>query len=150
LQKTYSNNRSAAYKETSVATASPTKLVVMLYEGAIRFLTRAAKDIRERDLVSKAQSVQRALAIIQHLRLTLDMEKGQHIAQELDRLYAFAVSKILEGSTKLDPAPIEEAIKVLSDLLPAWEEIAKRDQEKAVQPALLAQPSATGGFRLQG
>jgi flagellar protein FliS len=146
---TYSNNGSAAYKETSVATASPTRLVVMLYEGAIRLLTRAAKDIRNRDLVSKAASVNRALAIIQHLRLTLDMEKGEHIARELDRLYAYAVSKILEGSTQLDAPAIEEAIKVLSNLLPAWEEIARKDQEKVTATALLAQP-ATGGFRLQG
>lgn len=147
---TYSNNRSAAYKETSVATASPTKLVVMLYEGAIKFLTRAAKDIRDRDLVSKAESVNRALAIIQHLRLTLDMEKGQHIARELDSLYAYAISKILEGSTKLDAGAIEEATKVLANLLPAWEEIARKDQEKVIPPALLAQPPASGGFRLQG
>jgi flagellar protein FliS len=112
-------------------------------------LTRAAKDIRNRDLVSKAASVNRALAIIQHLRLTLDMEKGEHIARELDRLYAYAVSKILEGSTQLDAPAIEEAIKVLSNLLPAWEEIARKDQEKVTATALLAQP-ATGGFRLQG
>jgi flagellar protein FliS len=147
---TYSNNRSALYKETSVATASPTKLVVMLYEGAIRFLTRAARDIRERDLVSKSQSINRALAILQHLRLTLDMEKGEHIARELDRLYAYAVSKVLEGSTQLDATAIEEAIKVLSNLLPAWEEIAKKDQEKAVPAVLLTQPVTTGGFQLQG
>ncbi|HYR42277.1 MAG TPA: flagellar export chaperone FliS [Terriglobia bacterium] len=146
----YPNSRSALYKETAVNTASPTKLVVMLYEGAVRFLTRAARDIRNQDLVGKAESISRALAIIQHLRLTLDKDKGQHIAQELDRLYAYVVSRVLDGSTKLDPGAIEEAIKVLSNLLPAWEEIARKEQEQLVPPALLATMAIPGGFQLQG
>src|SRR5205823_4041573 len=95
----YPNSRSALYKETAIHTASPTKLVVMLYEGAVRFLTRAASDIRNRDLVSKAESVSRALAIIQHLRLTLDMDKGQDIARQLDRIYEYAISRVVDGST---------------------------------------------------
>jgi flagellar protein FliS len=147
---THPDNRSALYKETSVVTASPTKLVVMLYEGAIRFMTRAAKDIRERDLVSKSESTSRALAIVQHLRLTLDIDKGQQVARELDSLYAYVISKILEGSIKLDALAIDEAIKVLSNLLPAWEEIAKKDQEQYVPPAALVNIATTGGFRLQG
>jgi flagellar protein FliS len=144
----YPSNRSSVYQETSVNTASPTKLVVMLYEGAIRFLTRAASDIRNRDLVSKGKSVKQAMAIIQHLRLTLDTDKGQAVARELDRLYAYTLSRVLDGSTKLDAGAIEEAIKVLSDLLPAWEETARKEQ--FVPPALLANLPAAGGFQLQG
>jgi flagellar secretion chaperone FliS len=147
---THTNGRSALYKETAINTASPTKLVVMLYEGAVRFLTQAAKDIRNRDLIRKAESISRAIAIIQHLRLTLDMEKGQDIARELDRLYEYVLSRALEGSTKLDAAAIDEAIKVLSDLLPAWEQIAKKEQEQTVSPALLANRATTGGFQFQG
>ena len=146
----YPTNRSSAYKETSINTASPTKLVAMLYEGAIRFLTRAAGDIRNKDLVSKSDSVNRAIAIIQHLRLTLNTDKGQHIARELDRLYEYTLSRVVDGSTKLDPAPIEEAIKVLSDLLPAWEEIAAKEQEQLIPPALLASQPTAGGLQLQG
>jgi flagellar protein FliS len=120
----------------------------MLYEGAIKFLTRAAGDIRKRDLVSKQKSVNQAMAILNHLRLTLDTGKGQDIAQDLDRLYAYALSRVLEGSTRLNAAAIEEAIKVLSDLLPAWEEIARKEQEQLAPPALLANLAATGGFQL--
>jgi flagellar protein FliS len=144
----YTSNRSSFYEETSVNTASPTKLVVMLYEGAIRFLTRAASDIRNRDLVSKRKSVNQAMAIIQHLRLTLDTDKGQEIATELDRLYAYTLSRVLDGSSKLDASAIEEAIKVLADLLPAWEEVARKEQEQFVPPALLGNMATTGGFQL--
>ena len=141
----YQNSRQTIYKETSVNTASPTKLVVMLYEGAIRFLTRAASDIRNGDLVSKGESVSRAVAIIQHLKMTLDTEKGQDLARELDSLYAYALGRIVEGSTKLDAKAIEAAIKVLSELLPAWEEIATKEQKQFVPPTLLTNVAATGG-----
>jgi len=144
----YGNSRSALYKETSVVTASPTKLVVMLYEGAIRFLTNAARDIRNGDLVSKSESVSRAVAIIQHLRGTLDLEKGEHIARDLDSLYQYTLSRVLEGSTKLNPAAIEEGIKVLSNLLPAWEEIARKEREQLVPAQLLT--ATTSGLHIQG
>lgn len=145
----YPNSRSSVYEETSVNTASPTKLVVMLYEGAIKALTRAANDIRNKDLVSKQKSVNHGMAIIKHLRLTLDKNKGGQIAEELDRLYSYAFSRVLDGSIKLDAGAIEEAIKVLSDLLPAWEEIAKKEQEKLVPPALLGNMASTGGLQFQ-
>lgn len=145
----YGNNQLSAYKETSIMTASGTKLVVMLYEAAIRSLTRAAADIRNRDLVSKAESVKRGMAIIQHLRGTLDTQKGGQIAKELDRLYAYAYSRVLHGSIKLNPTAIEEAIKVLSGLLPAWEQIAKQEQAQSAPPSLLANPAAMSGLRFQ-
>ena len=141
----YQNSRPSIYKETSVNTASPTKLVVMLYEGAIRFLTRAASDIRTGDLAGKGESVSRAVAIIQHLKATLDTEKGADIAGELDSLYSYALGRVLEGSTKLDANAIEAAIKVLSELLPAWEEIATKEQQQSVPPALLNHLAANGG-----
>jgi flagellar protein FliS len=122
----------------------------MLYEGAIRFLTRAARDIRTGDLVSKSESVSRAVAIIQHLRFTLDLEKGQHIARELDRLYDYTLSRVLAGSTRLDAAAIDDATRVLSNLLPAWEEIARKEHEQRVPAQLLANPATTSGLHFQG
>lgn len=144
----YPNNQLSVYQQTSIQTASGPKLVVMLYEGAIRFLNRAADDIRNRNLVSKAQSVNRAMAIIQHLQLTLDSQKSRDMAQELDRIYSYTISRVLEGSTKLNVSAIEEAIKVLSNLLPAWEEIAKREQEQSIPVGVLANQATPGGFQL--
>jgi len=142
------NNRSSFYKETSINTASPVKLVVMLYEGAIRFLTQAAGAMRKGDLIGKGEAVKRAVAIIQHLQFTLDMENGRDAARQLETVYVDVLNRALEGSTKLDVAAIEEAIKVLSELLPAWEELA-RNQEQTIPPAaLLQQAASTGGFRL--
>jgi len=145
---TYSNNGSSAYKEIAVNTASPAKLVVMLYQGAIRFLTQAEDDIRKKDIVKKSQSIDRAVAIIQHLQGTLDLDKGGKVAFDLDRLYTYINSRVFEGSSRLDTKAIKEAIQLLTTLLSGWEEIALKEQEHSVPADLLAQQAAGGRFEL--
>ena len=135
------------YQQTAVQTSSPTKLVVMLYEGAIRFLRQSIEAIGAKDFDRKRQSVDRAMAVIQHLQSTLD-KRGGAVSAELDRLYTYVTARILEGSGKLEVAPFEEAIKLLTVLLSGWEEIAKKDQEQAVPTTLLAQQAANGRFEL--
>ena len=93
--------RSNTYQEIAVQTSSPTKLVVMLYEGAIRFLGQSVTSIRSKDIDSKRQSIDRAMAVIQHLQSTLDRDQGGDVAAKLDNLYIYITSRIMEGSTKL-------------------------------------------------
>ena len=76
------------------------------------------------------------------------MDRGGEMAVELDRLYTYISSRILEGSGKLQTAPLEEAIKLLNVLLSGWEEIARQEKEETVPTTLLAQQAANGGFRL--
>jgi flagellar protein FliS len=141
------NNRSNIYREVSVQTSSPTKLVIMLYEGAIRFLRESVAAIESKDLDRKRQSIDRAVAIVQHLHDTLDTDRGGPIAVDLDRLYSYITSRILEGSGKLETAPLKEAIKLLNVLLAGWEEIVKRDSSNTVPPSVL-QHAGTGGLAL--
>ena len=141
--------RPNTYQEIAVQTSSPTKLVVMLYEGAIRFLRQSITAIQSKDLDQKRHSVDRAVAVIQHLQGTLDMDRGGAVAAELDKLYTYINSKIIEGSSKLQTAPIEEAIKLLTVLLSGWEEVSRRGQEQTVPTTLLAQQAATSNGRLK-
>jgi flagellar protein FliS len=140
----YPRNGSSIYKEIAINTATPTKLVVMLYEGAIKFLRQAIEDVRRKDFGAKSRSVDRAVAIIQHLQGTLDMERGGKIAEDLDRLYTYTTSRVFEGSATLDFAAFEEAIQLLTTLLSGWEEIAQKEQEHSVPADLLAQQAAGG------
>ena len=144
----YPTYGSSFYKEISINTASPAKLVVMLYEGAIRFLRQAEGDIRNKDFAKKSQSVDRAVAIIQHLQGTLDLDKGGKVAFDLDRLYTYINSRIFEGSAKLDLKAFEEVIQLLTTLLSGWEEIARKEQEQAVPADLLSKPPDGGRFEL--
>ena len=146
----YSNYESAAYKETSVTTSSETQLIVMLYEGAIRFLREATDAIEKNNINAKANACDRALAIVQHLHLSLDMERGQEISAELERLYSFIISKIVDGSSQLSAKKLDEAIKVLDILRTAWTELAQKEQAEEVPTELLVFQAAKGRLALHG
>ena len=136
-----------AYREVSVQTASRSKLVVMLYEGAIRFLRESVAAIETKDFERKRHAIDRAVAIVQHLQDTLDMDKGGEVAVNLSRLYSYITSRIFEGSAKPDTAPLEEALKLLGVLLAAWEEMANNEGDTAAS-GIKTQLAATGGFEL--
>ena len=146
----YSNYESAAYKETSITTSSETQLIVMLYEGAIRFLREANDAIGKNNIPAKSNACDRALAIVQHLHLSLDMERGQEISAELERLYSFVISKIVDGSSQLSAKNLDEAIKVLDILRTAWTELAQKEQAEEVPTELLVSQAAKGRLALHG
>jgi flagellar secretion chaperone FliS len=113
-----------AYSRTQVQSQSPLELVVMLYDGAIRFLNMAAEGMRQKDLQAKRQGMSNAMAIIGELQNTLNMQEGGEVAESLDRLYSYIISRLLDANLKRDPAPLEEAIRLLRPLRDAWAEIA--------------------------
>jgi len=133
-----SNNASAAYEANAVNAADQNELLAMLFEGAVRFLKEAIVAIGKKDLVAKARAADKALAIVQHLNLSLDPDNGGVIASELERLYAFAIEKIVEGSTQLSTRQLEDAIDVLSPLGTAWRELAARENVNSAPPELVA------------
>jgi len=135
-------NRLARYEDTAVQTSSPEKLLVLLYEGVIRFLRQAVTATQSRNIEQKRQSVDRAMAVIKHLQSKLDRHRGGIVAVDLDRLYVYITSLVMEGSTKLQVGPFEEAIKLLSTLLSGWEGLANQQPQRAVPTTLLAQQQA--------
>jgi flagellar protein FliS len=142
-------NRSSVYNETSINTASPTKLIVLLYQGALRFLREALNDIRRQDYVHKRQSIDRAEAIIQYLQVTLDTERGGAIARELNRLYTYMKLRIYDGSARLDCKPIEEVIQLLETLMSGWEQIEQTDQKQPRPTDLWTQQESGERFDIQ-
>ena len=146
----YSHDLSAAYKQTSVTTATQTELLVMLYDGAIRFLQMAIDAVDNNDIESKSIASGRALAIVQHLHLSLELDEGNTIAVELERLYSFAISRIVDGSSQLSTQRFREAIKVLDILRSAWSELARKETSESVPLGLLADQAAIGKLAVHG
>ena len=83
------SNPSAAYRQQSVMTASPGQLVVMLYDGALRFLLQASTAMRAGDQFGCDAKLRRAEAIIDELHVVLDKERGGEIASRLEGIYVF-------------------------------------------------------------
>jgi flagellar secretion chaperone FliS len=115
-----------AYRDSSVLTAPPERLVVMLYDGAHRFLFQAAHAMRAGDLALMNNRMQRAEAIITELRQTLDHEKGGEIAGRLESIYAFCQRHLLEARIKRSPEHVEQVMKLLAELRDAWDQVAAK------------------------
>ncbi|HWK26603.1 MAG TPA: flagellar export chaperone FliS [Solirubrobacter sp.] len=121
---TYAGNHSAAYKQQSILTAPPGRLVVMLYDGCLRFLFQAAYAMREGDRLGSQERMRRAEAILDELTVTLDHERGGAIASRLQGIYAFCRRHLMEAALEQDPGKIEAVSELLGELRDAWAEIA--------------------------
>ena len=119
-----------AYTESSVLTAPPEKLVVMLYDGAIRFLNVGAVAMRGGDFVQARERVRRAEAIIDELNYSLDMTQGE-IATRLRSIYIFSKKHLLQANLQRDPEALDTVVKLLGELREAWESIAGRPLQSA-------------------
>lgn len=113
-----------AYTESAVLTAPPEKLVVMLYDGAIRFLHVGAAAMRNGDHVHARDRIRKAEAIIDQLNYSLDMSHGE-IPQQLRSIYLFCKRHLVQGSIQRDPAAVDAVIGLLSELRDAWEQVAR-------------------------
>jgi flagellar secretion chaperone FliS len=113
-----------AYREAAVMTASPIQLVVMLYEGAERFLTQAEIVMGQGDIVRANDRMQRAEAIIDELLATLDKSAGQ-VAERLEAIYIFCKRLMMEARIERDPTKVAQTRKLLVPLREAWVELAE-------------------------
>ncbi len=118
-------NAAGAYRRNAVMTASREKLVVLLYEGALRFMDQAVLQFQQGD-GSAGQTLSRAFAIVSELRTALDFEKGGKVATELDRLYIFVQDRLLEATRTRSQERVTEARQVMSQLKEAWDGILKQ------------------------
>jgi len=110
--------------ETGVAAASPRKLVIMLYEGAIAALTKAEVAMRAGRIAEKGQAISKAIQIIDEgLAASLDTANGGQIAAQLYELYQYMGRRLLMASLRNEPAKLVEVVKLLAELKSAWEAI---------------------------
>ncbi len=121
-------NPYAQYRQNSVETASPTRLIVMLYDGAIRFLSQALPAMREKKYDQQSLLIGKAQSIIAYLRDTLDWEVGKAFSKSLDGIYAALQVSLNEASIYDKPELVEEAIGALRGLREAWAEVDRQCQ----------------------
>lgn len=108
-----------------IKTASPEIIIVKLYEGALRFI-RTAESCQERgDIPGRATAVSRALAIVNELQHSLDLNQGGAIAGNLDSLYFYVTDRLFEANAKGSVEAMREAAGILTTLNEAWTEIAR-------------------------
>jgi flagellar protein FliS len=118
------------YQTQSVLTASPGQLVLMLYDGALRFLAlaHAALETSVRDprrIETINTNILKAQNIVSELQGGLNREAGGQLAATLDQLYDYFNRRLREGNIRKDPAPIIEVERLLKELRDAWAEMLR-------------------------
>lgn len=126
MKVTYPINAGNAYIENMIKTASPAKLVEMLYVNAVDRLKRAAKFIKDNDIAKATEQISKVESIILELNISLDMEKGGEIAKHLRALYNYMYRRLLEANMEKSISKVEEVRELLQGLLEAWREAMKR------------------------
>lgn len=121
--------------ETSIANASPHKLITMLFEGALIAVSTAMYCMKSNDVGGKAQSISKAILIIDNgLRASLDKKVGGPIAENLDALYAYLSNRLILANVKNQLEILEEVHGLLIDLKSAWDAIGAVPAVATAQP----------------
>jgi len=113
-----------AYRTTEVTSRTPLELVVMLYDGAIRFVGVAKDAIGRGDIRGRSQAISRALAIVSELQNTLDVQRGGEMAASLDDLYRYLTQRLVHATIHNDTASLDESRRLLETLRDGWQTIA--------------------------
>jgi flagellar protein FliS len=116
-------NGVSAYQEASVTTERKGRLIVMLYDGAIKFMRLAIRELEAQNDEAKGRYINRAQDIINELNTVLDMEAGGEVAANLRKLYVFMSTQLSQANVKRDPQMIREVISLMEELNKSWRAI---------------------------
>ncbi len=111
-----------AYRQTQVSTASQGELLIMLFDGAIRFCRQAQEHMESGDIEQANSKLIRTQDIISELILALDLDVGE-IAQSLQQLYTYIYDLLVQANIKKEPQKVEEALHMLTQLRDTWEQV---------------------------
>lgn len=117
------NSYSQVHTHANVETASPHKLIDMLYEGALQRITQARGAMQFKQVEAKGKRINQAISIIGGLRENLNLDQGGEIAENLDALYFYIQGLLAKAHVSNDESKLEEAATLLLDLRGAWKQI---------------------------
>lgn len=117
------NKAAMQYKKNSVQTASPARLTLMLYEGAIKFCNIAIEGIEEQNIEKAHKNLIKVQNIIVELRSTLDMKYP--VAKEFDTVYDYIYRRLVEANLQKDKEILEEALGHIRTMRDTWKEVMR-------------------------
>lgn len=130
----YGKNVHSAYQNIQVTTTDRGRLLLMMYEGAIKFLKQSKAGLEANDIAKFCRFLSKSQAIIAELMNTLDFEKGGTIARDLDRLYDFMLFYLTEANLYRDPKRIAKVISLIETIYSAFKEIIEGEKKADALP----------------
>ena len=130
------------YMSTQVSTADRLQIVVMLYEGAISFLSQAKEKMANKDAPGKGLFIGKALDIIAELNASLNFVEGQEVAVNLFHLYNFLTGHITRANLNWDVDAVDHAITMLIQLRYAWLQVSHKEKSGEIKenPSISTEP----------
>ncbi len=116
-------NGVAAYQDATVTTQNKGRLIVLLYDGAIKFMRLAIKELEANNYEAKGRYINKARDVINELNAVLDVDSGGEIAVNLRKLYLFMNNRLSEANMKRDAQMIREVITLMEELNQGWKAI---------------------------
>jgi flagellar protein FliS len=122
------------YKQTSVTSASREKLLLMMYEGAIKFTKKAIIACEMKDIAERGLNIGKAYDIVMELNNTLNFEVGGEIAKNLEALYVYMTDQLTQANISGDPASLHVVLKLLNTLNEGWIKAVDSLKKKKDEP----------------
>lgn len=124
-------NGAHSYVQTQFTTVGQGELLLMLYDGALRFLAQAREKMVERDFAAKGVLISKALDVISELDASLNQEVGGDLARNLHQLYFLCSTKLLQANLRMSPELLDSAVEILTGLRNAYAQIMGKPEVKA-------------------
>ena len=123
------------YKYNEISTSNQGKLILMMYEGAIKNLNLALNCIENKDVSGKGLHISKTHDIVNELSFALDLKKGGQISEHLERLYQYILRQLtLANIKRTDDRPLKDVKNILATLQSAWQQIIETQQSQETPP----------------
>lgn len=132
------------YQNTQITTASPEKILVMLYDGAIKFTLLAQERMKQKDMAGKGTYIGKSMAIVAELMATLNHEVGGKVAQDLEQLYIYLIGEFTKANVDNDITALENAHKILVTLRDTWNDATQIWYQERSEARLEQRASSVG------
>lgn len=110
------------YKNTAVLSASREQILLMLYEGAIKFTKLAIQATEVNNIAERGKNIMRAYDIVVELQVSLDHKVGGDLAKQLDQLYVYLLDQYSKANVRGDVSALQSCVKVLENLYDGWKQ----------------------------
>lgn len=137
-------NQLNAYQQNQIKTASPEQILLMLYDGAIRFTRQAISGVENNDAKMRRYGISKAMAIITEFSNSLDREVGGKIAEDLDALYDYMIRELTSVNLNTDIEKLRVVENLLVDLRQTWGEAVEIVRKEYAEAASEVASSAYG------
>lgn len=128
MNRTLNAQGASAYRSEAVHAAEyadPHSLIAMLFDGALERISQARGAIEHGMIARKGERIGKALAIVDSLRASLDLERGGEVASRLQALYVYMEQRLLQANLNNDPAALDEVAGLLREIKGGWDGIAE-------------------------